>query len=88
MKLKFIEAKQANEYLKLKSDYCVWQGNSLWLLVHFIQKIKSYGMTESTGTHLPLFAFLETLELITKVYKQDVLLHSGNTAPLLCIFRI
>jgi len=45
-------------------------------------------MTESTGTHLPLFASLEALELITKVYTQDVLLYSGNTTPLLCIFRI
>ena len=45
-------------------------------------------MTESTGTRFPLLASLEALELITKVYKQDVLLYLGNTTPMLCIFRI
>jgi hypothetical protein len=58
------------------------------MTVHFMQKIKSCGMIESTGTHLPLLACLEALELITEVYKQDVMLYSGNTTPLLCIFRV
>ena len=53
-----------------------------------MQKIKSCGMTESTGTQFPLLASLEALELIIKVYKQDDLLYSRNTTPMLCIFRI